>query len=314
MPRILIGRPEMLEAELVFGRTTVALADYVTTGLVSVAVGPPGAGKTTAGLVIAEQLAEQGWVSVLIDPEGELEGLYGNCVASPDELRERLTHRDVPIVVVKARDAAEFVPYGRVIFEVADAVRKAMFVMVDEGQLFSVSRCNAEEVVEATNIVNELVGRGRKRALDVFITAHRFTGTLQRMVFAAKNLTFVGRLEDHTAWSSLAPQFRAAKIDYQDLSALGTGEFFCISRTGIEKIRMPMAQALEGVAPKARQVRRPLPSGFREWSRAMKEIPTPRLKRLTPEIIALLSTVAGLPGHQVATGARALQDELESRR
>jgi hypothetical protein len=46
----------------------------------------------------------------------------------------------------------------------------------------------------------------------------------------------------------------------------------------------------------------------------MKEIPTPRLKRLTPEIIALLSTVAGLPGHQVATGARALQDELESRR
>ncbi len=51
---------------------------------------------------MGEQLAAQGWVSVLIDPENELEALYGDAVAGPDALRRTLASRDTPIVVVNA--------------------------------------------------------------------------------------------------------------------------------------------------------------------------------------------------------------------
>jgi hypothetical protein len=88
MKRSVIRRDEMLGATLELGGTPIALDEYATTGLLSVAIGPRGNGKTNAGLLMAEQLSEQGWVSVLIDPENELESLYGDAVADPDALRE----------------------------------------------------------------------------------------------------------------------------------------------------------------------------------------------------------------------------------
>ena len=42
---------------------------------------------------------------------------------------------------------------------------------------------------------------GRKRALDLFITALRYTGTLHRSIFSNKNLTLIGCQEDPTAWA-----------------------------------------------------------------------------------------------------------------
>jgi len=66
---------------------------------------------------------------------------------------------------------------------------------------------------------------GRKRALDLFVTALRYTGTLHRTMFANKNLTLVGCQEDPTAWSALAPMFRSSGIEFKDLNALGPGEF-----------------------------------------------------------------------------------------
>ncbi len=124
-------RTEMLSASLDFGGEPIDLADYATTGLVSVAVAPRGLGKTNVGLVMAEQLAPQGWVSVLVDPEDELAALYGQPVADPEDLRRRLIERNENIIVVSAHDAAEFVPYGQVIFEVADEHRKPIFVAID---------------------------------------------------------------------------------------------------------------------------------------------------------------------------------------
>src|SRR5579863_8585514 len=120
MKRNVIRRDEMLGATLELGGTPITLDEYATTGLLAVAIGPRGNGKTNAGLLMAEQLSAQGWVSVLIDPENELESLYGDAVANPDELRNTLTKRDQPIVVVNATDAGEFVPYGRAILDVAD--------------------------------------------------------------------------------------------------------------------------------------------------------------------------------------------------
>jgi len=76
-------------------------------------MGPEGFGKDKCRPLMAEQLSAQGWVSVLIDPEGELESIYGAAVADAESLRQRLTERDVPIVVVSAKDALEFIPYGR---------------------------------------------------------------------------------------------------------------------------------------------------------------------------------------------------------
>lgn len=311
MGRSVIRRTEMFEATLKLGGAPIELAEYATTGLLAVAVGPRGNGKTNAGLLIAEQLAEQGWVSILIDPESEMESLYGDAVESPEELLVLLETRERSIIVVLAKDAAEFIPFGTAILEAAEEHRKPIFVMIDEGQLFSASK--KKDIAEAADIINQVAERGRKRALDLFITALRYTGSLHRTIFANKNLTLVGCQEDPTAWAALAPQFRASKIEYGDLNALSTGEFFCFSRRGVEKVKMPMAAALQKVAPKATAAKRTLPATFSQWHRAMREIPTERLNALADPVINLLGSVAGLPPQQMLSGARALQDELEVR-
>jgi len=313
MKRTVIRRNEMLGAALNLGGTPITLDEYATTGLLAVAIGPRGSGKTNAGLLMAEQLSAQGWISVLIDPESELESLYGDAVTDPEALRVTLATRDRPIVVVNARDAGEFIPYGRAILDTAERHRKPTFLVIDEGQLFSTSRRRSNQIGEAADIINEFAERGRKRALDLFITALRYTGTLQRTLFANKNLTLIGWQEDPTAWSALAPQFKASKIEFTDLNALCPGEFFCLSRHGVEKIRMPMATALKAVAPRAKPVVTALPATFNQWTRAMSQIPTERLEALNDDVIKLLSTVAELSPQQILAGQAALQDEQEAR-
>lgn len=312
--RNVIERTELMGAVLDFGSVAVDLSEYATTGLRIVAVGPSGIGKTNVGLLVAEQLAQQGWVSVLIDPDGEIASMYGEAVAGVDALRDRLTLRDQPIVVVSAKDATEFIPYGRMLLEAAEEYRKPIFLMIDEGQVFSAPKKRKGDIGIASEIVNELAGRGRKRALDLFLTALRFTGSLHREIFANKNLSLIGCQEDPTAWASLAPQFRSSNIEFNDLAALAPGEFFCFSRRGVEKIRMPMAEQLKRVAPKAKALKPNLPATFSQWDRAMRELPTLRLRSLTDPIIALLGSVSGLSPQQMLSGARALADELGDRK
>ena len=60
MSHAVIQRDEMLTAQLDLGGAPIDLAEYATTGLLAVAVGPRGMGKTNAGLLMAEQLAAQG--------------------------------------------------------------------------------------------------------------------------------------------------------------------------------------------------------------------------------------------------------------
>lgn len=314
MSRGVIQRKELDGAVLDFGSVAIDLSEYSTTGLRIVTVGPSGIGKTNAGLLIAEQLGAQGWISVLVDPEGEIESMYGKAVAGVDELKLRLQKRDRKFVVVSAEDASEFIPYGRAILEAADEHRQPIFLMVDEGQVFSAPKKRKGDVGEASDIVNQFAERGRKRALDLFLTATRFTGSLHRSIFGNKNLSLIGRQEDPTAWAALAPQFKASKIQFNDLAALEPGEFFCFSRRGVERVRMPMAEELKRVAPKAKAVKPKLPGTFSQWDRAMREIPTPRLRVLTPSVIGLLGAVAGLSSQQLLSGARALQDELGDRR
>jgi hypothetical protein len=310
--RRVVRRTELADAYLIFGEHIVDLEDYATTGLRVVAIGPSGVGKTNAGLLIGEQLAEQGWVSVLVDPEGEIESMYGDAVDA-DELRRTLEKRDRSIVVVSARDATEFIPFGKVIFEAADAHRQPIFVMLDEGQVFSASRKRKNDIGIASDLVNDLAQRGRKRALDLFMTATSFTGSLHRHIFANKNLSLIGCQEDPAAWAALAPQFRSARIEYRDLAALGPGEFFCFSRRGVAKVRLPMAEAMKKVALEAPKIKPALPATFSQWDRAMREIHTARLQALTDPVVDLLSVVAGLTPQQVMAGRRALEDELACR-
>lgn len=309
-----VNRTEMFGATLnIGGSRPLELSEYATTGILGVAVGPRGNGKTNTALLIGEQLSEKGWVTVLIDPEGELESLYGEAVENPEILANKLKDRNDPIIVVSAKDASEFIPYGQVILEAADEYRKPIFLVIDEGQIFSATRKRKEDIGEASDIINQFAERGRKRSLDLFITATRYTASLNRSVFVNKNLTFIGCQEDSTAWSGLAPQFKAAKIEFSDLNSLAPGEFFCISRRGVEKVKVPMAEALKKVAPKAVAVKRSLPSTFTQWNRAMRELPSDRLSALTEPITNLLGAVAGLTSQQMLSGARALQDELEIR-
>lgn len=308
-----INRPEMADAVLNLGGQTMSLAPYATTGLLGVAVAPRGMGKTNAGLLIGEQLSKQGWVSVFIDPESELESLFGDAVASPEDLMERLRSRRETILVVRALDAKEFVPYGRAILQVSDEMRKPILVVADEGQLFSNPKRRGEGIGEAVDVINEICERGRKRALDLFITALRYTGTLHRSVFANKNLTLVGCQEDPTVWSALAPQFRGTNIEFSDLQALAPGEFVCFSRRGVEKVRMPMAAALQKVATRAKPPRRVLPATYSQWARAMSEMPVTTLERLTDDVVGVLGTLAGLTAKQLLAGTNALRDEVEAR-
>lgn len=314
MSHALVQRTELLGAILDLGTIAIDLSEYATTGLRIVTIGPSGIGKTNAGLLIAEQLARQGWVCVLVDPEGEIASMYGAPVAGVEELSDRLQKRDRPLVVVSARDASEFIPYGRAILEAADRDRKPIFLMLDEGQVFSAPKKRKGDIGEAADIVNQFAERGRKRALDLFLTATRFTGSLHRSIFANKNLSFIGCQEDPTAWASLAPQFRSSNIEFNHLAALATGEFFCFSKHGVEKVRMPMAAALKRVAQKAKPVKPKLPSTFSQWDLAMRELPTPRLRALTEPMVALLGAVAGLSPQQILSGSRALADELELRK
>lgn len=312
----IIHREEMMTAHLELGGQPIDLADYATTGLLGLAVGPRGSCKTNAGLLIAEQLAAQGWVCVLIEPESELDLLYGDAVADPEALAGHLERRDRTIIVVRATTATEFVPFGKAILEAADRFRKPIYVMIDEGQMFSATRKRMGDIGDATDIINDLVGRGRKRAVDLFITALRYTGTLHRSVFSNKNLTLIGCQEDATVWSALAPQFRTSGIEFSDLNSLSPGEFFCISRRGVEKIRTPMARALKAAAaPKAIHVRRTLPTTFSQWARAMSDIPDGRLEALDDrEVTDLLCALGGLSSAQMQSGQTALADELEARR
>ncbi len=312
----LFRRNEFLHASLDLGSSAIDLGDYATTGLRVVCVGPSGIGKTNAGLLLAEQLAAQGWMSVLMDPEGELEALYegqGAVVDDVEDLQRRLTARADPFLIVKVRDAAEFVPYAQGLMKTIDAERKPVFLMIDEAQIFSASRKRQEAIGEASDLVNDFVQRGRKRALDLFLSAHRFSGSLHRSVFANKNLCFVGRQEDPTAWSALAPQFKGSGIGFADLAALAPGEFFCFSRRGAEKVTMPMAEALKAVARPATIVKPALPSTFSQWDRAIAEIPLDRLDALTPAVVGLLSTIAGITPPQLSGGLRALRDERSAR-
>src|SRR3546814_6886608 len=106
------------------------------------------------------------------------------------------------IVVVAAGDAEAFVPYGLAILEAAEKFRKPVFVVIDEGQIFSgAKRGNTSE---AAGIINQFAERGRKRALDLFVTAHRYKGSIHRSLFANKNFTLIGCHEDPTAWAALA--------------------------------------------------------------------------------------------------------------
>jgi hypothetical protein len=309
MSHSVIRRHELLAATLDLGGAPLDLADYATTGLRVVCSAPSGAGKTNAGLVLAEQLSEQGWVSVLIDPEGELAALYGAPVADPEALREALLSRQQAILVVSAPDHHAFLPFGEVILEVADAQREPIFLMLDEGQLFSSGKKRADGMGATADLINRIAETGRKRSLDLFVTSHRFSGSLHRSLFANKTLTLVGMQQDPTAWSTLAPLCRAAQLDYADLATLNPGEFYVFSRRGVEKMRMPMAKALAQVALKARPAKPVLPGNFVQWDRAIRALKEDALEALTPEVTALLGAITGLTSAQIQTGNRALADE-----
>jgi hypothetical protein len=313
----MIGKPvfrrqEFDTATLELGGAPIALSAYATTGLRIVCVGPSGAGKTNAGLLIAEQLATQGWISVLFDREGDIGALY-EPMRDVTHFENYLRGRHHPILVVPVRHTDDFLHYGRTVQRVVEEDRQPVFLMVDEGQMVSASRKRKESIGEASDLMNDFTERGRKRSLDVFVTAHRFSGTLHRSVFANKNLTLIGRQEDPTAWSALAPQFKGSAIGYPDLAALAPGEFFCFARSGVEKIQMPMADALAAVAPPATVVRQALPSTFSQWDRAMRELPTDRLQRLDDAVTGVLAAIVGLTFPQLAAGRRARREELEAR-
>lgn len=305
-------RQEFDTAQLELGGAAIALSDYSTTGLRIVCVGPSGAGKTNAGLLIAEQLAMQGWVSVLFDREGDIAALY-EPMRDVTHFENYLRGRHHPILVVPVQHTDDFLHYGRIVQRVVDEERQPVFLMVDEGQMVSASRKRKESIGEASDLMNDFTERGRKRSLDLFVTAHRFSGTLHRSVFANKNLTLIGRQEDPTAWSALAPQFKGSKIGYAELAALAPGEFFCFSRRGVEKIQMPMADALAAVAPKASLVRSALPATFSAWDRAMREMPLERLQALDGPVTGVLGAIVGLNFTQMAAGRRAVREELEAR-
>lgn len=312
--RAVIRREELLSAHLRLGKRTIELSDYATTGLRTVIVGPSGIGKTSAALCIGEQLADQGWTVVIVDPEGEQELLYGKAVDDADDLAKRLRSRTQSIIVVLAATAAEFVPYGEAVFEAADRDRKPILLIVDEAQLFSSSRRTTGDIGKASDVMNDIVNRGRKRALDLVVTANRFSGTLSRAVFASKNLSLIGRAEDPTAWSALAPLFKGSKIGFTELMALAPGHFYCFSLRGVERVAMQMPHSLAGTAIRAKPIRPLLPTTFAQWSQVMSAMPTNRLQALDSDVVGLLSTVAGLTPTQHAAGTRALAQELEMRR
>ena len=312
-PARVFNRTELKNAVLRLGSIDIDLSVYATTGVRVVAVGPSGTGKTNAALLCAEQFADQGWVSIIVSPEGEVDDFYGDPITEVEDLIEVLRLRNRKIVVVVAKTAIDFLPFGEAIMDAADLYRKPIFLAIDEAQMFSSSKKRSDGMGNSSDLLNNILGRGRKRALDVFMTTLSVSASLHRTAFGLANLKLIGTQEDPKAWSTLAPRFRGTNIGFQDLTALSPGEFFCFSRRGVEKVVMDMSVALKKVAPRARRARPVLPTTYTQWDRAMRGIPSERLKALTPDMLALLGTVSGLTSQQLASGGRALVDELGNR-
>jgi hypothetical protein len=76
---------------------------------------------------------------------------------------------------------------------------------------------------------------------------------------------------------------------------------------------MPMAAALEPVALKATKVRATIPTTFSEWDQSLREISDDRLLAMDDDVCSFLGAVAGLTTPQLASGRRALSDEIEVR-
>ena len=89
MSHTVIRRTEMVGASLNLGGQPLDLTEYSTTGLMALAVGPRGFGKTNSGLLMAEQLSEQGWVSILIVIRNTPNNLTENFLVFAKIMRER---------------------------------------------------------------------------------------------------------------------------------------------------------------------------------------------------------------------------------
>ena len=306
-------RHEMVGAQLELGNCRIDLSDYATTGLRCVMIGPSGGGKTFASLLVAEQLSEQGWVSVLVDPEGVLAPLYGGAVRDPEHLRSLLAERTQKILVIEAKSADDFVPYGQALIEVVDTQRKPVFLVLDEGQLFSTTGNRVGGEHEASMLIRDYLDRGRKRKLDLCISALRYTASLNRAAFDSRNLTLVAHHGDSRAWAGVAPVVSHAGFSFADVSALQTGQFLVVSRHGVEKATLPMPKAVRGLVPPTKRTRTALPGSFREWDAAVGAIDDKALAQLTPDLVALMSALAGLAAAQARSGADALADEILAR-
>ena len=162
MSHAVIQRDEMLTAQLDLGGAPIDLAEYATTGLLA-AVGPRAVWARPTR-VVDGRAARGAGLGRRADRPGERDGVvYGAAVRDAEHLGSLLETREQPMIVVTARDAAEFLPYGRAILDAAERIRKPLFVVIDEGQLFSATKKRKEDVGEAAEIINEFAGRGRKR-------------------------------------------------------------------------------------------------------------------------------------------------------
>jgi hypothetical protein len=252
---------------------------------------------------------EQGWVS-RADRSGRRDRIdvrqgrrrRRGAARAPREARS-------PIVVVSAEDASEFIPYGRAILEAADQDRKPIFVMMDEGQVFSAPKKREgrhRRGLRHRQPVRRARPQARARPLPHGAALHRLAASLD---LRHKNLSLIGCQEDPTAWAALAPQFKASKIEFGDLAGARARRVLLLQPRGVEKIRMPMAEALKRVAPKAKAIKPKLPTTFSQWDRAMREIPTPRLRRSRDPVVA-----AARRGRRPLAAADALRHPRAARR
>lgn len=311
MKRELIRRDEFLGASLKLGAATVDLASYAATGFRMVVAGPSGCGKSNAMMLAMEQFVALGWVAVIVDTEGEAEGLYGDAVSSPEELHDLLRSRARPVIVVSASEPAEFIPYAEQVLLAADTYRKPLLLVIEETQLFwAVGRSSTRtDIGRSTALLYDIASRGRKRCLDLIASTTRPSG----ITGSGSNLNLFGQTQDSRAWEALRTTFRGTNLGFGDLMALSPGEFFCFGPRGLDKVRLPLAKSLSHIALKAPARKATLPGTFRQWDRAMRSIPTERLQALTPEVVSLLCVVAGVAPDQKSEGSRALSDELVAR-
>jgi hypothetical protein len=309
---------------LQIGSLSIALSDYMATGLRAAVIGSSGAGKSYTLRVLCEEALTLGIPCVIFDPEGEyyslgerfqvvvIGGPQGQ-IPLPQDIEYARAIVDLAIgsglalifdlsELASFQQQAMFTLVGGELFTQKRADSGLLFVVVEEAEIFAPEG----RQYDSLRVAEAFAKRGRKRGLWSIWTPHR-SADFSKRVLSQCNLALVGRLDAIRDFKAVAFTLPDG-VSYQSIRALHEGQFMTGSG---DVIRVREAQTTHVSDTSQVQVRLAPPSS--DLAQAIE-----RLRSLAPHKDEEPSATGPIPTidtsaiERLETENRALQDRLAS--